>query len=140
MDVSAAGEPGAIRTLRKRRTRRVAFLWLLAAVFVGGNLWDWFGGHSWGPVQSTDQAIWVHASAALFWLAVAMLSLCLRDLASFLWHRSRPPTIEDLPEDLDWWNKRVANPARRFAARHRALIGVAGLFAGGALGHFLWKP
>ena len=88
-------DPAAIRTLKKRRTRRIAFVWLLAAVFIAGNLWDWVGGHSWGPAQNTDQAIWVHTSAALFWLALAMLSLCLRDLVSFVVHRSPPPTIND---------------------------------------------
>lgn len=140
MGVSAAGEPAAIQKLRKRRTRRIAFLWLLVAVFIGGNLWDWIGGHSWGPVQSTDQGIWVHASAALFWLTFAMLALCLRDLVSLLRHGSRPPTIEDLPDDRNWWDKAVGNPVRRFATRHRALVGLAGLMAGGVLGHFLWKP
>jgi hypothetical protein len=133
-------DPGAIHTLRKRRGRRTTLVWLLAAVFIAGNLWDWVGGHSWGPVQGTDQAIWVHASAALFWLAVAMFALCLHDLASFLWHRSPPPTIETLPDDDGWWDRVVANPTRRFAARHRALIGLGGLLAGGVLGHFLWKP
>lgn len=133
-------DPAAIRTLKKRRTRRTAFVWLLAAVFIAGNLWDWIGGHSWGPVQSTDQAIWVHASAALFWLAVAMLSLCLRDLISFVLHRSPPPTINDLPDEPGLWNRLVANPTRRFATHHRGLIGLAGLFAGGVLGHFAWKP
>ncbi len=133
-------DPGTLHTLRKRRVRRTTLVGLLAGVFVAGNLWDWTGLHSWGPVQSTDQGIWVHASAALFWLAVAMFVLCLHDLFSFLWHRSPPPTIESLPDDDGWWDRAVANPIRRFAARHRALIGLGGLLAGGVLGHFLWKP
>ena len=133
-------DPGTIHTLRKRRARRTTLVGLLVGVFIAGNLWDWFGGHSWGPLQGTDQAIWVHASAALFWLAVAMFALCLHDLGSFLWHRSPPPTVESLPDADGWWDRVVANPTRRFAARHRAVIGLAGLFAGGVLGHFLWKP
>ena len=136
----AAPEADPVRTLRRRRSRRTAFVWLLVAVVTAGNLWDWVGGHSWGPLQSTDQGIWVHASALLFWLALAMLALCLRDLVSFLLHWSRPPTIDDLPDERDWWNRTVANPIRHLAADHRAVVGLIGLLGGGVLGHFFWKP
>jgi hypothetical protein len=65
-----------------------------------------------------------------------MLVLCIRDLLSFLRHDSPPPTIETLSDDDGWWNAHVANPTRRFAARHRALIGLAGLLGGGVLATF----
>ncbi len=128
------------KALKGRRARRVGFIWLLAIVFIAGNLWDWFGGHSWGKAQSTNQSLVVHASAALFWLGLAMLSLCIRDLISILIHKSRPPTIEDLPEQRGWWDRNMGNPVRKWAKNHQALVGLTGLVAGALFGYFVWKP
>ena len=128
------------KIVKARRNRRVGFIWLFALVFVAGNLWDWFGGHSWGPEQATNQAIWVHISAGLFWLALAMFFLCLRDLGSFLLHGKPPPIGVDTAHDASWWDRMVGNPVRRRIEAHTALIGVAGLFAGALFGYFFWKP
>jgi hypothetical protein len=126
--------------LRRRRARRVGFIWILIVVVAAGNAWDFWGGHSWGPEQAGTQAIWVHASAALFWLALGMLFLCLRDLGSIVLHGSHPPTIDELDDTTHWWSKLVANPTRRFVRTHQGLIGFVGLSAGALFGHFLWKP
>jgi len=130
-----------------RHLRRSGFIWVLVLVFVAGNLWDWFGGHSWGPAQSTDNFLWVHASAALFWLGLAMLSLCFRDLLSFVIHRSPPPIGSDLPDTGPWWNRYVrwwnhhlGHRIHEFASGHQALVGLAFLGAGALFGHFLWQP
>ena len=91
----------------------------------------------WGPAQSDpNQRLWVYASAAMFWLAAAMLALCIRDLASFLRHGSRPPTQSELPAD----SKNPGNPIRRWMESYQALAGAIGLIAGALIGHFAWKP
>src|SRR5207248_7193060 len=76
----------------------------------------------------------------LFWLALAMLSLCVRDLVSLLVHRSQPPTFENLPGGTKWWTRIIADPARRWLGAYQGLVGIAGLIGGAVLGHFLWKP
>ena len=140
-------EPGSgsqteadLSLLRRRRASRVGFIWLLVLVFGVGNVLDWFGWHSWGPLQNSDQGVWVHGAAALFWLALAMLSLCVRDLVSLLVHRSQPPTFENLPGGTKWWTRIIADPARRWLGAYQGLVGIAGLIGGAVLGHFLWKP
>jgi len=130
-----------------RHIRRVGFIWLFVLVFLAGNLWDWFGGHSWGPQQSGGNSMWVHASAALFWLGVAMLSLCLKDLSSFLIHRSPPPVGGQLPargpwwiRPILWWDHHLGRPIHRIASKNQALVGLVFLAAGAVFGHFVWKP
>ena len=125
---------------KRRRGRRVGFIWILLVVIAGGNLWDLIGGHSWGPAQLTDQAVWVHASAALFWLAAGMFVLCIRDLGSIIVHRTRPPTLDDVDAADRWWSRVIADPIRRFAHAHAGLVGFIGLMIGAVFAHFLWKP
>jgi hypothetical protein len=117
-------------------------------LFVAGNAWDWVGGHSWGPAQSTQSSLVVHASAALFWLALSMLALCVRDLISFLIHHSPSPPPNEAVEagsswwsrGLQWWNAHFTLPVHEWASRNQALIGVGCVAAGALFGHFVWQP
>ena len=126
--------------IQARRTRRVASIWLAVLVFVGGNVAGWVGLLHWGPAQSdSKQLLWVHASAAMFWLAAAMLFVSVRDLVSIRRHGSRPPTEEDLPDDTGQFGK-PANVIRKWMAKYQALVGAIGLVVGALFAHFVWKP
>lgn len=120
--------------LEDRRKRRVAAIWILGGVVIAGIVAGWLGWPRWGPRDSFE----VRASGAIFWLAVGMLGLCIRDLISIRRHGSRPPTYEDLDEDAGRFRK-PANVIRRWMSKNQALVGVIGLASGALLGHFYWQ-
>jgi len=132
--------PDSQEVLEARRKRRLAAIWVLAAVVVAGNLAGWLGLITWGPAQS-DPGHWVgvHASAFLFWVAVGMLLLCIRDLVSIRSHGSRPPTYVELTDEgASSRFRKPANAVRRWMAKNQAIVGAAGLIAGAILGHRFW--
>ena len=122
-----------------RHTRRLAAIWIVAAVVVTGNVAGWLGFIKWGPFQS-DPKHWVgvHGSAFLFWLSLGMFVVCVRDLVSIKRHGSTPPTYEELTESTSRFRK-PANGVRRWVAKNQALVGAAGLIAGLVLGHWFWN-
>jgi hypothetical protein len=130
----------AARSVQKRRQRwRLGAVTVAIAVFAVGNALDLLRLHSWGPAANSKQWIWIQASAALFWLALAWFAVSLADLVSILRHGSRPPTVEDLDQDEDPQD-RILNPIRRRASMYHPALGLAGLVVGGLFGHFFWKP
>jgi TRAP-type C4-dicarboxylate transport system permease small subunit len=131
--------PESQEILEARRKRRLATIWVLAATVVAGNLAGWLGFIKWGPLQS-DPSHWVgvHASAFLFWIAVGMLLLCIRDLVSIRLHGSTPPTYQELTAESTSRVRKPANAVRRWMAKNQALVGAAGLIAGATLGHRFW--
>jgi hypothetical protein len=131
--------PESQEILEARRKRRLATIWVLAVVVVAGNLAGWLGFIKWGPLQS-DRSHWVgvHASAFLFWVAIGMLLLCIRDLVSIRSHGSRPPTFEELTDEASSRFRKPANAVRRWMTKNQAIVGAAGLIAGAILGHRFW--
>src|SRR6266702_1339697 len=101
-------------------------------MFSGWNLWA----PNSPPPKGWDW-VWLHASATMFWLALAMFGLSARDLVSVLIHNGvRPPTQDDLSDGNDRPIRRRANRVRGWSVRHRALIGLGGIVFGGLFGHF----
>jgi hypothetical protein len=126
--------------LEARRKRRLAAIWILAAVVVTGNLAGWLGFIKWGPLQSDPKhLVGVQGSAFLFWLSLGMFVLCVRDLVSIQRHGSRPPTYEELTDKSTSRFRKPANGVRRWVAKNQALVGAAGLIAGLVLGHWFWN-
>jgi hypothetical protein len=124
-----------------RRRRRVQAIGVILVVCLIGNVAGWFGWPTWGPIQNDPKLrLWVYVSAAVFWLAVAMLLVCLRDLTSMLSHHGeRPPTHDDLQDDSGI----IGAPAKKirpWVAKYQAAIGAIALVIGAIAGHYFWKP
>jgi hypothetical protein len=140
----AATTRGSVDEIKGRRKRRFVAIWIIAAVFLVGNALDLLGVINWGPGQSNpDSRVTVLLSAALFWVAVAMVILCFRDLVSIFKHHSRPPTLEDLKNakaeagEVDdtgsFWNE-----ATEWIQKHQAIVGLIGFVVGAIGAHFFW--
>jgi hypothetical protein len=130
--------------IKGRRKRRFVAIWIIVAVGLAGNALDLLGVITWGPGQnSKDDRVFVLLSAGLFWVAVSMVLLCLRDLISIFKHHSRPPTLEDLKNAQAAEGKEVDtgsvwNEATEWMQKHQALVGLFGFVVGAIGGHFLW--
>jgi hypothetical protein len=140
----AATTRGSVDEIKGRRKRRLVAIFIVGAVFLVGNALDLLGVINWGPGQNNpDSRVTVLLSAALFWVAVAMVILCFRDLVSIFTHGSRPPTLADLKKAQDdagdvadtgsLWNE-----ASEWMQKHSALVGLIGFVVGALGGHFFW--
>src|SRR5881628_3784223 len=82
-----------------RHVRRLSVIWIFGGVVIGGNVLDWLGVLDWGPTQHrSPDWIWVNASAAMFWLALAMFAVSLYDVVSVWVHGPKQPPWKDLPD------------------------------------------
>jgi hypothetical protein len=136
----SVNRPESQNLVEARHKRRLAVIWVLAAVVIAGNLAGWLGLIKWGPLQS-DRNHWVgvYGSALLFWVSVGMFVLSVRDLISIQRHGSRPPTYEELTDKSTSRFRKPANGVRRWMAKNQAIVGAAGLFAGAILGLWFWN-
>ena len=125
--------------LERRRRQRLAAIWLGAAVFVAGNVADWFGWIDWGPAQQNpDSRYWVLASACGFWIAVSTLVILVADSWTAFRQLGDLATYRNLKGEGPV--RKRTNWIREKAERYHALLGAGGLVVGAIVGHLAWRP
>lgn len=132
----ALGQPETARHHQRGVQPRPRVVWMAVLVFIAGNAADLMNWVPWGPNRASG---WVHASAAAFWLAAAVLVVATVDLYRLVHSRADDSAGGQLRRSDGPISRRT--PAIRAWVRHNhALLGAVGLIVGGVVGHFIWKP